>query len=61
KTIAEKIRKNMAIYLQDLDQKEPKDFILPPEIPGGNWNKKLAYLCQEILNLNMQGKSNSKS
>ncbi|CAG8608467.1 21563_t:CDS:1, partial [Racocetra persica] len=43
-----------------LDRKELKDLVLPPEILGENWNEKLAYSCQAILNLKMQMKFNSQ-
>ncbi|RIB04429.1 hypothetical protein C2G38_2222438 [Gigaspora rosea] len=59
KTMAKKIRKNLNIYLQDLDCEEPTDFNLTPEVPAGSWDEKLTYVCQEILNLNIQGKLNT--
>ncbi|RIB13731.1 hypothetical protein C2G38_2197000 [Gigaspora rosea] len=37
----------MATYLLDLNCKEPRDFVLSPEVLGKNWNEKLAYLYQD--------------
>ncbi|RIB13132.1 hypothetical protein C2G38_2198679 [Gigaspora rosea] len=39
---------------------ELDNLVLPPESPGEDWDKKLAYACQEILNLNTQRKLNSQ-
>lgn len=60
KTMAEKIRENITTYLLDLDREEPRDFVLPPEVPGETWDEKLDRSCRDILSLNAQGKSNSQ-
>ncbi|CAG8746742.1 2096_t:CDS:2, partial [Gigaspora margarita] len=43
KTMPKKIKENMTTYLLDLDYEEPRDFMLPLEVPGETWNDKLAW------------------
>ncbi|CAG8765015.1 12229_t:CDS:10 [Gigaspora margarita] len=54
------IDKNLSAYLQDLNQGELSNLVLPFKKPGEDWDEKLAYACQEILNLNTQRKLNSQ-
>ncbi|CAG8696158.1 227_t:CDS:2 [Gigaspora margarita] len=51
---------NLSAYLQDLNRRELGNLVLLFESPGEDWDKKLAYACQEILNLNTQRKPNSQ-
>ncbi|CAG8848523.1 560_t:CDS:1, partial [Racocetra persica] len=44
--LAERIRESMFIYLQDLNRRNPKELILPLEIPGEDWEEKLTHCCQ---------------
>ncbi|RIB02981.1 hypothetical protein C2G38_2049640 [Gigaspora rosea] len=60
KTLAERIRESMFIYLQDLNRGNPKELILPLEIPGEDWKEKLTHYCQEIIDLNPRLKTNGQ-
>ncbi|CAG8819257.1 22130_t:CDS:10, partial [Gigaspora margarita] len=51
---------NLPVYLQDLNQEELDNLVLPLKGPEEDWDKKLAYACQKILNLNTQRKLNSQ-
>ncbi|RIB29850.1 hypothetical protein C2G38_2154362 [Gigaspora rosea] len=52
RTLAERIHKNMSIYMQDLDHGDPQEPILPFEIPAENWDENVMAEreCGEIAN-----------
>ncbi|RIB26664.1 hypothetical protein C2G38_2162795 [Gigaspora rosea] len=50
----------MIVYIQDLNRGDPQEPILPFEVPGENWDEKLAYCCQAIIRLNPRLKTNAQ-
>ncbi|RIB03820.1 hypothetical protein C2G38_2224002 [Gigaspora rosea] len=50
----------MIIYIQDLNRGDPQEPILPFEVPGEDWDKRLAHCCQAIIRLNPRLKTNAQ-
>ncbi|CAG8785441.1 4836_t:CDS:1 [Gigaspora margarita] len=56
---AQQIHKNMALYLQDLNQNTEIEPIMPIETIGRTWEKKLDNVCEEIEAINPRIQSNA--